>query len=81
MLIRCNGSDHPHFNSVERDRFESVCHIHHATERYLAAEKKSEGYAQSTKEYKTLNGALHHLVYQCKITGLKTEPDEPDLFE
>ena len=81
MLMRCNGSDHPHSNSVEHDRFESVCHIHQATERYLTAGKKSEGYAQPTKEYRTLNGALHHTVRQCNIAGLKTEPDESDLFE
>ncbi len=81
MLMRCNGSDHPHTNSVEHDRFEYVYHIHQATERYLAVGKKSEGYALPTKEYRTLNGALHHIVRQCNIAGLKTEPDEPDLFE
>lgn len=81
MLMRCNGSDHPHTNSIERVSLEPVCHIHQATERYLAAGKKSEGYAQPTGEYRTLDGALHHIVRQCSITGLKTEPDEPDLFE
>lgn len=81
MLMRCNGSDHPHTNGIERDKFVLVCHIHQATERYLAVGKKSEGYAQPTKEYRTLDGALHHIVRQCNITGLKTEPDEPDLFE
>ena len=81
MLMRCNGSDHPHTNSIERDKFESVCHIHQATERYLTVGKKSEGYALPTKEYRTLNGALHHIARQSNIAGLKTEPDEPDLFE
>ena len=81
MLMRCNGSDHPHSNSIERERFEFTCHIHQATERYLAAGKKDEGYAQTTKEYRTLEGALHHVVQQCKITGLKTVADELDLFE
>lgn len=81
ILMRCNGSDHPHYNNIERDRFESVCHIHHATERYLAVGKKSEGYAQQTREYRTLDGALHHIVRLCNITGLKTEQDEPDLFK
>lgn len=80
MLMRCNGSDHPHTNGIEHDKLESVCHIHQATERYLAVGKKSEGYAQSTREYRTPNGALHHIVRQCNITGLRTEPDEPDLF-
>ena len=81
ILMRCNGSDHPHTNGIERDRFESVYHIHHATERYLAVGKKSEGYAQQTREYRTLDGALHHIVRVCNITGLKTEQDEPDLFK
>lgn len=81
MLMRCNGADHPHTNSVEYERFDSTCHIHLATERYLAVGKKSEGYAQPTREYRTLNGALHHIVRQCNIAGLKTESDEPDLFE
>ena len=81
MLIRCNGSDHPHYNKIERDQFEFTCHIHQATERYLAAGKKDEGCAQTTKEYRTLEGALHHIVQQCKIAGLKTIADEPDLFE
>lgn len=81
MLMRCNGSDHPHTNNLERDRIEYACHIHQATERYLAVGKKSEGYAQPTKEYRTLDGALHHIVRLCNITGLKTEQDEPDLFK
>lgn len=81
MLVRCNGSDHPHSNSIERDRFEAVYHIHQATERYLAIGKKSEGYALPIKEYRTLKGALHHIVGLCNITDLKTEPDEPDLFD
>ena len=81
MLMRCNGSDHPHTNSIERDRFEPACHIHQATERYLAVGQKVEGYASLTTAYRTLEGALHHIVQRCNITGLKTEPDEPDLFE
>lgn len=81
MLMRCNGSDHPHTNSIEHDKFEADYHIHQATERYLAVGKKCEGYARPTKEYRTLNGALHHIVRQNNIAGLKTEPDEPDLFE
>lgn len=40
ILLRCNGADHPHTNNIERDRFEFTCHIHQATERYLAAGKK-----------------------------------------
>lgn len=81
ILLRCNGSDHAHANSIERDKFEATFHIHQATERYLAVGKKAEGYAQPTREYRTLEGALHHVVRLCNITGLKTEQDEPDFFK
>jgi hypothetical protein len=35
MLLRCNGSDHPHPNVLERERIEFQCHVHLATERYI----------------------------------------------
>jgi len=79
-LIRFNGPSHPHANAIEGERFEFVCHIHQATERYLAAGKKDEGFALPTQDYKTLNGALYNLVKRCNITGLMTQPEEPDLF-
>lgn len=81
MLIRFNGPSHPHSNSLEGERFEFERHIHQATERYLAAGKKDEGYAEVTKEYKTINGALHCLIKRCNIAGLPTQADEPDLFD
>ena len=81
MLARFNGPSHPHSNKLEGERFEFKCHVHQATERYLAAGKKGEGYAEPSKEYKTLNGALHCLVKRCNIAGLETQPDEPDLFD
>lgn len=84
MLLRCNGSDHPHPNWLERERIEHQCHVHVATERYIQANRKSEGYAQETQVYQTLVGALDHLVRQAHIQGLKTAPDEaqlPGLFE
>jgi hypothetical protein len=79
MLLRCNGSDHPHPNVLERERIEFQCHVHLATERYIQANRKSEGFAQETQVYHTLAGALHHLVQRANIQGLKTEPDEPQL--
>ena len=75
MLLRCNGSDHPHPNALERERIEFQCHVHLATERYIHANRKSEGYAEETQAYRTLAGALHHLVERANIQGLKTEPD------
>ena len=75
MLLRCNGSDHPHPNVLERERIEFQCHVHRTTERYIQANRKSEGYAEETQAYHTLAGALHHLVQRAYIQGLKTEPD------
>lgn len=79
MLLRCNGSDHPHPNLLEHERIEYQCHVHLATERYSQANRRIEGYAQETETYHTLAGALHHLVQQAHIQGLKTEPDEAQL--
>ena len=75
MLLRCNGSDHPHPNALERERIEFQFHVHLATERYIHANRKSEGYAEQTRDYHSLAGALHHLVRRANVQGLKTEPD------
>ena len=80
ILMRCNGSDHPHGNSIEREEFGAQAHIHRATERYIVAGKKVESFAQPTETYTTLSGALHELVRLANIVGIETEPDEPDLF-
>ena len=84
MLIRCNGSDHLHPNVLEQELIEFRCHVHVASERYIQANRKAEGFAQASEVYRTLGGALHHLVQQAHIQGLKTEPDGPQqtgLFE
>lgn len=80
-LVRYNGSSHYHPNHLEDNELDFSCHIHRATERYIQAGKKPEGYAEETHRYSTLNGALHCLITDCKINGLKTEPDQPDLFK
>ena len=80
-LLRCNGSDHVHPNAIERTRIEHQCHVHIATERYIAANRKVEGYAELDQSYRTLPGALHHLTKLGNIKGLQTQPDESDLFE
>jgi hypothetical protein len=83
MLIRCNGSDHPHPNVLERERIESRCHVHILTERYIQANRKGEGFAEATSIYRTLEGALHTLVTRANIRGLNIEADGPmteDLF-
>lgn len=81
MLIRFNGPSHPHSNTIEGERFEFVCHVHQATERYLAAGKKDEGFAVPSGDYTTVGGALHCLAARCNISGLNTQADERDLFE
>ena len=83
ILLRCNGSDHPHPNVLERQRIEHQCHVHVATERYIQANRKGEGFAETTGAYRTLAGALHELVRRAKIQGLSSEADGPqtsDLF-
>lgn len=81
ILLRCNGADHPHGNAIERTRFGAACHVHRATERYIALGKKTESYAEVNSAYSTLEGALHYLVQQANITGLATQPDQPSLFK
>lgn len=81
ILLRCNGSDHSHGNALEREQFDAQQHVHRATERYIAAGRKAESYAEPSESYSTLDGALHELMQLAKITGLSTRPDEPDLFK
>ena len=50
--------------------------IHIATEKYLRANRKAEGFAEATKRYNSVEGALHCLVTDCKITGIQTTPDD-----
>lgn len=80
ILVRCNGSDHEHFNAIEAQKFTGQCHVHMATERYAAAGRKIESFARPDKGYRTLDGALHSLTQLAHITGLDTKPDELDLF-
>ena len=83
MVLRCNGSDHPHPNVLEHERIEDQCHIHMVTERYIQANRKAEGFAEVTTAYHTVDGALHELTGRTNIAGLRTEPDgprTPDVF-
>lgn len=58
MLTRYNGSDHEHTNPLEGEAFSFSCHIHRATERYIAAGRKFEHYATATERYNSLDGAM-----------------------
>jgi hypothetical protein len=80
ILARYNGSSHGHPNHLEGTRVDFVCHIHTATERYLQANLKPEGFAQAANSYQTCNGALNRLLSDCNIVGLETQADHPELF-
>ena len=69
-----------HHNRLEDEWIAAKCHIHTTTQRYIQAGFKPEGYASTTDRYRTLAGALHCLVNDCRISGLTTEPDQPTLF-
>ncbi|MBL8528056.1 MAG: hypothetical protein JNL68_10265 [Burkholderiales bacterium] len=81
ILLRCNGSDHSHVNVLEREQFEAEFHVHKATEKYIVAGKRSEGRAEPTDAFRTLNGALHEVMRLANISGLNTRTDEEDLFD
>lgn len=81
MLLRYNGPSHFHPNWLEKQDLHHVCHVHRATERYIQANRKADGYAEVTQRYRTVKGALHELVTDCRIEGLTTEADsQTDLF-
>jgi hypothetical protein len=75
-LRRYNGPSHNHLNHLELERLGYICHIHTATERYISANRKAEGFAVPTTKYKTVEGALHCLVTDCCISGIATEADD-----
>ncbi|QBQ96072.1 DUF6978 family protein [Paraburkholderia pallida] len=69
MLVRCNGPSHEHTNALEGDKISFGCHIHIATAHYLCANRSEEGFAEPTRAYANLAGALSHLVEMCNIRG------------
>lgn len=75
-LKRYNGSSHNHPNHLEKENLGFECHIHIATEKYIKANRKAEGFAEISKRYITLEGAFHCLVIDCKISGIQTMPDD-----
>jgi len=75
-LRRYNGSSHRHPNHLEGTRLEFESHIHYATEKYINANRKPEGFAKATKKYITLEGAFHCLITECNIAGIETKADD-----
>lgn len=74
-LKRYNGSSHNHPNHLEKVKLGYNCHIHIATEKYIKANRKVDGFAEVTNRYNSLDGALHCLVEDCKISNIKTTSD------
>ena len=82
ILARYNGSSHEHPNKLEGTKLSFACHIHQATERYVQANLKHEGFAAAeTAKYQTCDGALHQRVTDCNVSGLETKADHPELFQ
>ena len=78
-LTRYNGADHEHSNPLDSAApLPLACHIHRATEKYIAAGRKAEHYAETTDRYQTLDGALRALLLDCNISGLddNLDPDQ-----
>jgi len=74
-LRRYNGPNHNHNNHLENEKLGYCCHIHTATQKYLYANRKAEGYAECTERYKTIEGAFQCLIIDCNIEGLATKPE------
>ena len=80
-LKRYNGPGHCHKNRMENQKLCYNTHVHMATEQYIQANRKPDGFAEVNKSFRTMKGALHCLAGECNISGLQTEPDEPSLFD
>lgn len=79
-LIRFNGSSHIHPNRIENTEIEWQPHIHFATERYIAAGKKAESYAEPTNAYQSPDEALCYAAKYCNIQNLINKTETLDLF-
>lgn len=73
------SADHSRRNPLEGEAFESRCHIHVASERYIAANRKAEHYAEPTDRYSDLEGALRLLIADWSISGLSGCKDAEQL--
>ncbi len=70
-LCRYNGSDHPHKNDIEGEKFAFHCHIHRVTKRYIDSGLKPDKFATPTDRYQYLAGAVQAMAEDCNIRGLK----------
>ena len=64
-LKRYNGDYHLHTNTIEEQEVEGF-HIHTATEKYQVNGTREEDYAEPTRRYNDVNGALKLSFCGCK---------------
>lgn len=84
ILCRYNGPSHNHRNQIDKQSLGLVCHIHRATERYIKANKKPDGFAYQAEKYVTLKEAFHCLINDCCIEGFasgEVNMNQFDLFK
>lgn len=77
-LRRYNGTGHRHTNRIESETFRGF-HIHQATERYQELGAREDSFAEQTKRFNTLDGAINCLLRDCSCS-LPENPDQPKLF-
>lgn len=65
VLRRYNGASHWHTNTLEREESFRDFHIHQATERYQAANRKPEHYAVVANSYSDIVTALECMIADC----------------
>ena len=76
-LHRYNGK-HQHTNTLEGNTFYDF-HIHKATERYQESGFREDTYAEPTKRYSDLRGALSALLSDCNFK--ENQGGQPTLFD
>ena len=69
-MARYNGPSHKHGDIVYQP------HIHRASERAIAAGKKTESQADATSRFQTLEGALACLTQDFNVIGLNSQDDD-----
>ena|SRR5258708_7618926 len=77
LLRRYNGKSHYHTNPLDENvRFRGF-HIHTATERYQKFGSKVEHFAEVTRRYANLDGAIECLLTDC---GFRSPIEESPIF-
>ena len=77
-LRRYNGKSHEHTNKLEGTTFYDF-HIHQATERYQDSGFREDTYAEPTKRFSDVQGALRLLFEDCNFK--KSSSGQPTFFD